>query len=73
MQNVDLNQFEVCYFDGVMVCNGHYNDPNIPTYPGQNVFKGKQIHSHDFRRTDQFKGFYKNLFFLSFNIDLLFG
>lgn len=29
-------------FDGVMVCTGHHVTPLIPTFPGQEKFKGKQ-------------------------------
>lgn len=36
-------------FDAVMVCNGHYFEPRIPNIPGQDIFTGKQIHSHDYR------------------------
>jgi dimethylaniline monooxygenase (N-oxide forming) len=41
-------------FDAVLVCNGHYNTPALPKYEGWNVFKGKQIHSHDYRKRDSF-------------------
>jgi len=43
-------------FDAVMVCNGHYFEPMIPNIPGQNIFTGKQIHSHDYRVPDFFNG-----------------
>ncbi|XP_014476792.1 PREDICTED: senecionine N-oxygenase-like [Dinoponera quadriceps] len=36
-------------FDAVMVCNGHYFEPNKPKIPGQGLFVGQQIHSHDYR------------------------
>lgn len=38
-----------------MVCNGHYNTPAFPEYPGQDIFKGRQIHSHDYRCAAPFK------------------
>jgi thioredoxin reductase len=43
-------------FDAVVVCNGHYSEPRVPTYEGQDVFKGIQIHSHNYRRPEGFAG-----------------
>lgn len=45
-------------FDAIMVCNGHYNTPLMPTMEGQDVYGGQQIHSHDFRCPEPFKGNY---------------
>lgn len=37
-------------FDGVMVCTGHHTDPYWPDpFPGQNAFRGKLVHSHDYK------------------------
>lgn len=43
-------------FDAIMVCNGHYNTPLVPTMEGQDKYGGQQIHSHDYRCADPFKG-----------------
>lgn len=43
-------------FDAVMICNGHYFEPRIPNISGQDVFAGKQIHSHDYRVPEVFDG-----------------
>ncbi|ETN67912.1 dimethylaniline monooxygenase [Anopheles darlingi] len=43
------------YFDFVLVCNGHYHTPYVPSYPGREEFLGHQLHSHDFRNPDVFK------------------
>ncbi|XP_058066590.1 senecionine N-oxygenase-like [Anopheles bellator] len=43
-------------FDFVLVCNGHYHTPHIPSYPGRETFSGRQLHSHDYRKADVFKG-----------------
>lgn len=43
-------------FDAVMVCNGHYHTPLNPQIPGIDTFKGDQVHSHDYRKPDPFKG-----------------
>lgn len=47
---------DIVIFDSIFVCNGHYNTPAIPNYPGRNLFNGQQIHSHDYRCPDPFKG-----------------
>lgn len=44
------------YFDAVMVCNGHYFEPSIPSIKGIENFKGQQLHSHDYRIPDTFAG-----------------
>ncbi|XP_070532004.1 flavin-containing monooxygenase 5-like [Ptychodera flava] len=36
-------------FDGVLVCTGHHVDPNVPTFPGQDDFQGRIIHTHDYK------------------------
>lgn len=41
-------------FDYVMVCCGHYRDKFVPYLPGQDDFRGKILHSHDYR---DFHGF----------------
>lgn len=43
-------------YDAVFVANGHFFAPKIPQIPGANDFKGKVIHSHDFRTPDAFHG-----------------
>jgi thioredoxin reductase len=43
-------------FDAVVVCNGHYSAPRLPTYEGQDSFAGLQLHSHNYRRPDAFVG-----------------
>lgn len=44
------------YFDYAMVCNGHYNAINMPDIPGINLFEGRQLHSHSYRRPESFEG-----------------
>lgn len=43
-------------YDAVVVCNGHYWRPRLPALPGQDVFPGQQLHSHNFRRPEGFVG-----------------
>lgn len=42
------------YFDAIMVCNGHYFQPYTPVIEGHETFKGKQLHSHDYRVPEVF-------------------
>lgn len=39
------------YFDAIIVCNGHFNIPHIPTIPGYHeYFQGERYHSIDYER-----------------------
>jgi cation diffusion facilitator CzcD-associated flavoprotein CzcO len=40
-------------FTDLIVCNGHHWNPRMPEYPG--TFTGRFIHSHDFKKADEFK------------------
>jgi dimethylaniline monooxygenase (N-oxide forming) len=42
------------FFDAIMVCNGHYFQPSLPSMKGREEFEGQQIHSHDYRRPEPF-------------------
>ena len=42
-------------FDAVAVCNGHYSKPRVPLLTGMETFPGYVIHSHNYRRPDEFK------------------
>ncbi|XP_018577185.1 senecionine N-oxygenase [Anoplophora glabripennis] len=58
---LENNQWELTYvdkptneritntYDAVMICNGHYNEPVMPNFLGQENFTGKIEHSHSFR------------------------
>ncbi|KAF6152409.1 hypothetical protein GIB67_038032 [Kingdonia uniflora] len=43
-------------YDGVVVCNGHYTEPNVADIPGIDVWPGQQIHSHNYRVPVPFRG-----------------
>ena len=43
-------------FDFVVVATGHFSVPSIPEYPGMNAFRGRILHSHDFRNAKEFSG-----------------
>ncbi|XP_060083820.1 flavin-containing monooxygenase 5-like [Ylistrum balloti] len=41
-------------FDAVLVCTGHHASPNKPEFPGISKFKGKVIHSHDYKTQNEY-------------------
>lgn len=43
-------------YDGVMICAGHHNTVNEPTFKGQEKFKGTICHTHSLKSA---KGFEK--------------
>ena len=43
-------------FDAVAVCNGHFSEPRVPEIPGFKDFLGAALHSHNYRRPDDFAG-----------------
>ncbi len=43
-------------YDAVLVGNGHHWDPRWPEPPFPGEFAGVQMHSHDYRRPEQFAG-----------------
>lgn len=54
VKDLKKNKYETLNFDAVLVCNGHYHTPFIPKYQGSDIFKGQQIHSHDYRCPEPF-------------------
>ncbi|GFY55597.1 dimethylaniline monooxygenase 5 [Trichonephila inaurata madagascariensis] len=42
-------------YDGVMVCVGHINRPKMGSFPGQEKFKGKILHTHSLKGVQEFK------------------
>lgn len=56
------NKYETKIYDAVFVCNGHFSTPLWPEIGDANTFKGKTIHSHDFRTVDPYRGKKKFVF-----------
>lgn len=56
VKDLPNNRFHTIVFDAVIVCNGHHFTPRIPKLPGQNLFRGHVLHSHDYRRAETLKG-----------------
>ncbi|XP_040264079.1 dimethylaniline monooxygenase [N-oxide-forming] 2-like isoform X2 [Bufo bufo] len=49
---------EMDFFDAVIVCNGHYNDPYLPLdcFPGLSQFKGRHMHSRLYKTCEEYRG-----------------
>nr|XP_057930295.1 flavin-containing monooxygenase 5-like isoform X2 [Doryrhamphus excisus] len=45
-------------YDAIMVCTGHFTTPHLPLqdFPGIENFKGKYLHSWEYRNTDGLQG-----------------
>lgn len=56
VHNLLENKFITTIYDAVFVCNGHFFEPFSPNFEGTNEFKGKLLHSHDFRSAERFQG-----------------
>ncbi|RLN33114.1 hypothetical protein C2845_PM03G22410 [Panicum miliaceum] len=42
-------------FDAVVVANGHYSQPRLPSIEGMEVWPRRQLHSHSYRVPDPFR------------------
>ncbi|CAH0594187.1 unnamed protein product [Chrysodeixis includens] len=42
-------------YDYVILGNGHFSKPNMPNNPGEELFKGTIIHSHDYRDPELYR------------------
>lgn len=55
-KNLCTGTYETTIFDAVLVCNGHYSSGFIPNYAGRNLYRGHELHSHDYRDPELYKG-----------------
>ncbi|XP_002735404.1 uncharacterized protein LOC100377826 [Saccoglossus kowalevskii] len=49
------DDIETQQFDAVIVCNGHYAEPQIPNIQGMSSFHGNIVHSHHYRHPEDYK------------------
>lgn len=56
VKNLIADSYETFIFDAVLVCNGHFSVPHMPKFEGSKIFKGRQMHSHDYRTPQGFEG-----------------
>uniref|UniRef100_A0A453NJH2 Flavin-containing monooxygenase n=1 Tax=Aegilops tauschii subsp. strangulata TaxID=200361 RepID=A0A453NJH2_AEGTS len=43
-------------FDAVVVANGHYSQPRLPSIQGMEAWRGRQMHNHPYRLPEPFRG-----------------
>ncbi|ESO96189.1 hypothetical protein LOTGIDRAFT_214741 [Lottia gigantea] len=53
-KDVNTGSTDIDVFDGVLICTGHHATKNEPKFSGLEEFKGKVLHTHDYR---DFHGF----------------
>lgn len=56
VKDLPNNKYVTKVYDTVFVCNGHLFSPRMPSIQGADEFQGKMIHSHDYRRAEDFRG-----------------
>jgi dimethylaniline monooxygenase (N-oxide forming) len=49
------NRIKTQYFDNLVICSGCNFVPSIPEFKNQNLFKGKIIHSSEYKNSSEFK------------------
>lgn len=47
-----LTHVTVCW--ALLICNGHFSEPNIPEIEGIKKYRGQRLHSHDYREPSGF-------------------
>nr|XP_031842723.1 flavin-containing monooxygenase FMO GS-OX-like 2 isoform X2 [Nomia melanderi] len=56
IERLKTKEEEELEYDAMMVCNGHYFDPYVPSVPGMDTFTGNKMHSHAYRKPEDFAG-----------------
>lgn len=56
VRNLPEDKHEFYSFDSVLVCTGNFHTPFKPSFVGYDLFKGIQIHSHEYRDAERFRG-----------------
>lgn len=56
VRDLPNDTINIMHFDVVFVCNGNFASPRYPDLPGIDEYKGKLVHSHDFRTPKTFRG-----------------
>ncbi|XP_062595036.1 flavin-containing monooxygenase 5-like [Saccostrea cucullata] len=55
-KNLSSGKVEKRKVNFVMVCNGHLHEPNIPKFQGLEKFKGRVLHTHDYKDFHGYEG-----------------
>ncbi|KAK3868389.1 hypothetical protein Pcinc_026215 [Petrolisthes cinctipes] len=56
VQDLDTKTSSTTVCDALLICNGHYSVPRMPQVKDIERYKGKQVHSHDYREPSPYKG-----------------
>ncbi|KAK4295256.1 hypothetical protein Pmani_032170 [Petrolisthes manimaculis] len=56
VQDLDTKTSSTTVCDALLICNGHYSVPRMPQVEDIERYKGKQVHSHDYREPSPYKG-----------------
>lgn len=56
VQDLETNTTTTSLCDSIIVCNGHYSVPMMPPIKDIDKFQGQQMHSHDYREPELFRG-----------------
>ncbi|XP_031629911.1 senecionine N-oxygenase-like isoform X1 [Contarinia nasturtii] len=55
VKDLPNNKTVSAIYDAVFVCINRFSSPNYPQFEGADFFKGKIMHSHDYRRAEDFR------------------
>ncbi|XP_064108091.1 uncharacterized protein LOC135216603 isoform X2 [Macrobrachium nipponense] len=55
VKDLETNVSSTTTCDALLICNGHYSIPRIPHIRNIDCFKGRKIHSHDYREPFLYK------------------
>jgi dimethylaniline monooxygenase (N-oxide forming) len=55
IKDLKSGKIEDLVYDAVLVCTGHHAEKHVPDFPGLSTFKGKVLHSHDYRHPAGFE------------------
>lgn len=60
VKDLENDKFITKIYDAVFVCNGHFFSPRVSEIEGADTFQGKKIHSHDYRKAEDYRGKFSN-------------
>ncbi|KAK7076844.1 hypothetical protein SK128_011554 [Halocaridina rubra] len=55
VKNMATETTETTTCDALIVCNGHYSVPRYPSIKDISAYKGRKVHSHDYREPSPYK------------------
>ncbi|CAH1793082.1 unnamed protein product [Owenia fusiformis] len=55
ISNVNTLEQSTEIYDAVLVCTGHFSEKHVPHFSGLENFKGKILHSHDFKHASGYE------------------